>query len=459
MTTRKTVLGFLQVVMINVIAVDSIRNLPFSATYGFSLLFFYALAALLFFIPGALVSAELGTAWPTTGGMYVWVREAFGKKIALLTIWLSWIYNIFWYPTIMALIAGTLAYLFDPSLAENKLFMTTTIVALFWGITLVNCFGMKLSAHFSTLAATMGTILPMVIIALLGAWWMSQDRPMEITVSWKGFFPSSFDLSNLAYLTNVLFGLLGLEMSATHAEEMHDPKRDYPRSLLVSAVIVLATTIFASLAIAIVVPSSELNLVVGTMQAFSTFVQKLNLPWLLPCIAAAIVLGGLGGAAAWVIGPTKGLMVASRDGTLPSFLMHTNKHGAPVNMLIVQAVVVTILSIGFMLMPTVSSSFWLFSLVSAQLALVVYIFLFASAIALRHHKSEVHRSFKIPGGKMGIWLTGGIGALTCFIVILLGFIPPTQTPIGNVFLYELFLIGGMVTFIALPFFIYRLTRK
>src|SRR5262245_26238885 len=121
MTRRNRVLGFFQVVMINVIGVDSIRNLPFSATYGFSLVFFYILAALFFFIPGALVSAELGTAWPTTGGIYVWVREAFGKKMALLTIWLNWIYNIFWYPTIMALIAGTLAYFFDPNLANNKL--------------------------------------------------------------------------------------------------------------------------------------------------------------------------------------------------------------------------------------------------------------------------------------------------------------------------------------------------
>ncbi|MFI5334390.1 MAG: APC family permease, partial [Chlamydiales bacterium] len=383
MNARKKVLGFFQVVMINVIAVDSIRNLPFSATYGFSLVFFYLLAALLFFIPGALVAAELGTAWPTTGGLYVWVREAFGKKIALLTIWLNWTYNIFWYPTIMALIAGTLTYFFNPDLANNKFYMASVVVLFFWGTTLVNCFGMKVSGYFSALAATVGTILPMVLIALLGAWWLWKGHPVETSFTWKEFFPTSWDYSNVAYLTNVLFGLIGLEMSATHAEEMQNPKRDYPRSLAISVVIVLATTIFASLAISIIVPSSQLNLVVGTMQAFATFVQKLDLPWLLPCIAACIVLGGLGGAAAWVIGPTKGLMVASKDGTLPAYLMHANKHGAPINMLIIQAVVVTLLSIGFILMPTVASSFWLFSLISAQLALVVYIFLFASAIALR----------------------------------------------------------------------------
>ncbi len=210
------------------------------------------LQGLLFFLPAAMVAAEMGTGWPTTGGLYVWVREAFGKKISLLVIWLNWVYNLFWFPTIMALIAGAITYMFNPELATNKLFMTTTVVILFWGVTLINCFGMKISSHFSTLAATVGTILPMLIIIFLAGWWIIKGEPMQITFSWKSFFPTSFDVPNAAYLTNVLFGLIGLEMSASHAEEMKDPKRNYPRALLISAIIILATTVLASLAIAIV---------------------------------------------------------------------------------------------------------------------------------------------------------------------------------------------------------------
>ena len=455
MRNRHKVLGFFQVVMINVIAVDSIRNLPFSATYGFALVFFYLLAALFFFIPSALVSAELGSGWPTTGGIYVWVREAFGKKIGLLMIWLNWVYNVFWYPTIMALIAGVLTYFVDPALAQNKLYMATTVILLFWAITLINCFGMRVSSFFSTLAALVGTLLPMAVIILLGILWVVKGRPMQIQFTWKEFFPSIFDFSNIAYLTNVLFGLIGLEMSATHAEEMHLPKRNYPRSLLVSVVIILLSVVLSSLAIAAVVSPGEVNLIVGTMQAFATFVTMLDLPWLLPFIAAAIVLGGLGGAGAWIIGPTKGMMVASRDGSLPPLLMKTNRHGAPITMLIVQAIIVTILSIGFVFLPTVENSFWLLSLVSAELALVVYIFLFASAISLHHRKAHVERSFKIPGGAWGIWITSCLGILTCLVVIALGFIPPTHTPIENPVLYVTALIVGMIVLIALPFLFMR----
>ena len=142
--SSKKALGFFQLVMINVIAVDSIRTLPFSAAYGYSLVFFYILAALLFFIPTALVAAELGTGWPTTGGVYVWVREAFGKKWSLVVIWLNWIYNVVWYPTIIALIAGTAAYFFDPSLSDNKLYMGGSVVVLFLLATWLNLFGMKI---------------------------------------------------------------------------------------------------------------------------------------------------------------------------------------------------------------------------------------------------------------------------------------------------------------------------
>src|SRR5262245_25822142 len=112
--SSKKILGVFSLVMINVIAVDSLRSLPFSATYGFSLIFYYLLAAICFFFPVALVAAELATGWPNKGGIYVWVREAFGERWGFLVIWLQWIYNVVWYPTILAFIAGTIAYLFDP---------------------------------------------------------------------------------------------------------------------------------------------------------------------------------------------------------------------------------------------------------------------------------------------------------------------------------------------------------
>lgn len=459
MTHNKKVLGFFQLVMINVIAVDSIRSLPFAAEYGLSLVFFYLLAAIGFFIPSALVSAELGTGWPTTGGIYVWVREAFGKKMGFVVIWLNWIYNVAWFPTIMALIAGTAAYFFNPEFSNNKIYMVSCILVIFWGATLLNCLGMKVSSAFSTVGALIGTIFPMLFIIALGLIWIFQGKPLQIDTSWNAIVPDFKNTGNLAFLTNVLFGLLGLEMSATHAAEIRNPQKDYPKALFVSVVIILGTIILSSLAIAVVVPKQSLSLVTGTMQAFAVFVNGFGIPWLIYLIAGFIILGGMSGAAAWIIGPTKGLMVASHDGSLPKILGKTNRHGVPVNILVLQAVIVSLLSLAFIYMPSVNSSFWLLSAITAQLALLVYIGLFAAGLKLHYHKPEVVRSFRVPGKKIGIWSVCGIGIISCMIVILLGFIPPEQAGIKNLFLYELILVGGMIALCLVPLFIIKESGK
>lgn len=455
-SSHKKSLKVFQLVMINVIAVDSIRTLSFSAVYGFSLVFFYLLMGLFFFLPTALVSAELGTGWPSRGGLYVWVREAFGRRLSFAVIWLNWLYNVIWYPTILALMAGTFAYLFDPELANNKLYMGLSVLLLFWAVTGINCLGMKASSFLSTLGALLGTILPMLFIGCLGVVWLFQERPMQIEFTWAEFFPhNGAGEDNLAFLTSVLFGLMGLEMAATHAREMHNPMRDYPKSLFISLIIILVTIVMGSLAIALVVPSQDLSLATGVIQAFQIFVNAYGLPWLLPVIAAAICLGGLSCVGAWVIGPAKGLLVASEDGALPSYFTRTNKQGVPVRILIAQAILVSSLCLSFILMPTVNSSYWILSVITAQLALLVYMGLFAAALRLHHRKPHVGRSFRIPGGRLGVHLVCFSGLCICFSVILIGFIPPAQIPFSNTFLYEATLILGIVIACSVPFLLGR----
>ena len=109
--SSKAALSVFTLVMINVIAVDSIRALPISAEYGLSLIFYYILGGVLFMIPSALAAAELSTGWPETGGVYVWVKEALAKAL-LLAAWLLWIYNIVWYPTILSLLASTCFFIY-----------------------------------------------------------------------------------------------------------------------------------------------------------------------------------------------------------------------------------------------------------------------------------------------------------------------------------------------------------
>ena len=338
MKNKKTLTLF-SLVMINVIAVDSLRSLPISAEYGFSLVFFYIIGGLFFLIPTALVAAELATGWPETGGIYVWVKQAFGKRWGFFVIWLQWLYNIVWYPTIMSLLAATLTYLFDPQLASDKYYMLVAVLVLFWGATLVNWFGMRLSSWVSTIATIVGTLLPILFIIVLGVMWVIAGKPIQLHITATSFSPNITSINNLALLSVILFGLIGIEMSAVHAGDVKNPRRDYPRALFISAAIILSTLTLGSLAIALVIPQAKIQLASGLIEAFSFFFNSYHLPWMVPVIAVLIVLGGLGTVSAWVIGPTKALMIAAQEGNAPALFGKKSRYGVPSAMLITQGLV------------------------------------------------------------------------------------------------------------------------
>lgn len=377
------VLSVFSLVMINVIAVDSLRTLPISAKLGLPLVSYYLVAAFAFFIPVALVAAELATAYPNTGGIYVWVREAFGRRAGFITIWLQWIYNVVWYPTILAFIAATFSYLFAPQLANNKFYLLSTALGLFWFVTLLNCFGMRISSIVSIIGATIGTILPMLGVIALGIIWLTQGREIAVAMP-SSWIPDFSSLGNLSLFSAILFGLIGMEMSAVHAEEVKNPQRDYPRALLYSTLIIFSTLVFGSLAIVIIVPNEQLSVVSGLIDAYSSFFRAYNIPWMTSVIAALIILGGLSGVSAWIIGPTKGLLVSAKDGSLPSVFSKVNRFGAPVAILIAQALIFSLLSFVFIMLDSINAAYWILSDLSAQLALLVYIFMFAAAIKLRY---------------------------------------------------------------------------
>lgn len=439
--------------MINVAAICSIKNWPLTAVYGFSSLFYFIVSIVLFFIPVSLVSAELATGWPERGGVYVWVREAFGHRWGFLAGWLLWIENVVWYPTILSFIAGTIAFSFDPSLADNTLYMFCVIFGAFWGATLLNLLGMKMSGWISTLGVILGTIIPGVVIIGLGIAWIGSGKPSHIAFNWDTFFPDLSSPQQLALLAGVLLGFAGMEMSAVHAKDVKNPQKNFPRAILLSASIIIVLSILGTLAIAIVIPEKKISLVSGGMEAIAFFLRSYNLGWAVPVIAFMVAFGALGAMSTWTAGPSKGLLAAAQDGDFPPILHKINKHNMPVGMLVFQGIIVSILGIVFLLMPNVNSSFWILLALTSQLYLLMYAIMFAAGIWLRYKKPDVHRAYKIPGGKFGMWLTAGVGFVSSALAIFIGFFPPDQLETGSPLFYVLFLVFGMILFCAAPFII------
>lgn len=439
--------------MINVAAICSIKNWPLTAEYGFSSLFYFIVASLLFFIPTSLVSAELATGWPERGGLYVWVREAFGHRTGFLAVWLLWIENVVWYPTILSFIAGTIAFSINPSLSQNTFYMFCVIFLTFWGTTFINLLGMKTSGWISTAGAILGTIIPGLLIIILGIIWVFLGNPSHIAFNWSSFLPEVNSPSKLALLAGVILGFAGMEMSAIHAREVKNPQKNYPKAIFISAVIIIGLSILGTLAIAIVIPEKKISLVAGGMEAISYFLQSYGFTWSVPLISALVAFGSLGQVSTWTVGPSKGLLAAAQDGDFPPILHKINQKNMPVGMLIFQGIIVSILSLIFLFMPNVNSSFWILLALASQLYVLMYILMFASAIILRYKKPLVPREYRIPGGNFGMFLVSGVGILSSLFALAIGFFPPEQLEVGNLFFYELFLIIGISVFCAAPYII------
>lgn len=443
-------LGIFALTMMGIAAILSLRNLPIIATYGTSLITYYIAAAILFFIPTALVSAELSTMWPDSGGLYVWVHKALGKRFGLLAIWFEWINTIFSFPAMMGFILFSLIFPFAHHMANNRLIAFGLMVGIFWCITLINFLGIKTSSWFSALGVILGVLLIFVFIIALGTIWFVSGRPIQIDLSWSALIPS-FKHNSLAFLIVVINSLAGIQVIAFHAKETRNPSHTLPRVSLIIVCVILLFSISGALSIAAVTPHSGNSLVGGVVQALSIFLTQFHLVNLVKILVVLMALGVLAGLNSWVIGPSKGMLAAAEAGQLPKVLAYRNQHNMPTNILILQAIVTTILSAAYVYMPSVNSAFWLLSNLTSQFTVMMWILVFISAIVIQFRYANTPRPFKTPGGKLVMCAISGLGAIVCAIVLGVSYIPPdTVVTAGGVVRYETALIGGLLVFSILP---------
>ncbi len=456
--TPGRVISMFVLVMLNVSIMASLRNLPLVAEYGYSAIFYFFVVGILFLIPVALVSAELATGWPKSGGIYIWVREAFGDFWGFFAIWMQWVHNVTWYPAILAFIASTLAYVFYPPFAQNHYFILAIVLIGFWGMTLLNLLGIKTSSLFSTIGVIGGTILPGLFLIALAFIWLISGKPTQIHFTPSQFVPDFSHLDNIVFLGGLFLAFAGLEVSSGYAGEVKNPQRNYPMAIILAGLITFFLFMLGALSIGIVIPKEQISLVLSLMEALKVFLSNYNLEWFLPVMGLLLAIGAIAEVNSWIIGPVKALYTTTLHGNLPPIFQYTNSKGVPVNLLLFQAIIVTISSFVFLTMPSLSSSYWILSALSAQIYLVMYILMFMAAIRLRYTRPNVPRAYRIPHPHKGIWTISTMGIISCIFAILLVFIPPSQIDVGSLSFYESFLGVGLISMSLLPVIIYSFKK-
>ncbi|MCX5533922.1 APC family permease [Streptomyces sp. NBC_00006] len=437
--TRRQFISWVTLGLMTTASVASLRPSPSMALYGLAAVFLYLLPAVVFLLPTALVGAELASGW--TGGIYRWVSEALGKPLGFIAVWCQFAMTIAYYPSLLAYVASTFAYVIHPSLAENGLYVAICIVVLYWAGVYVSSRGTKTIAGLSSLGLIIGTLIPGVVLVVLGIVFLGQGNPSAAPMDSSHWLPPWTGLASLVLIVNNFLSYAGMEMNGVHVSSLRSPRAEYPRSIFLATGLVLLIFILPALAISWVMPAKQLSLTAGLMQAFQAFFDHFGVGWMTRIVGVMLVCAALGGMLTWLAGPAKGLVLLSRqEGYLPPVLQKFNKYGVPQNVMIAQGVLTTLIGVLYAFSDNVSSQYWMFSVITIQIYLVAYLLMFVAVVRLRRSQPDVPRGFVVPA----VTAVAGIGFVASVLALVIGFVPPDQYDTGPLWRYLLIVGGGLL---------------
>jgi glutamate:GABA antiporter len=452
---RPTYITWVTLAFMTTASVASLRSAPTMAVYGLTCVFLYLVPAIIFLLPQALVAAELASGW--TGGVFRWVSEGISARWGLLAVWCQFAMTIFYYPTLLGFVASTLAYVFNPELATNGVYTGVVIVLVFWtGVFMSARGGTGGIAKLASSGLLVGTLIPGALLVVLGIVYLIQGNASAAPMDADHLIPEWTGIASLVLIVNNFLAYSGMEMNAVHVGSLRSPKSEFPRAMFFAMALVLLIFILPALAISWVIPAEELSLTAGVMQAFDGFFAYFDLQVLVPIVAIALVCASAGGMLTWLAGPSKGLLlIARREGYLPPFFQHQNENEVAVNILVVQGAVTTVIALLYALVPSVSSAYWILSVMTTQVYLIVYLLMFVAAVRLRRNRPDVERGYVAPA----LTFLCVVGFLASAAAILIGFVPPSQFENGSSGAYVGLILAGTVLLGLLPPWLFLRFRK
>ena len=240
-----------------------------------------------------------------------------------------------------------------------------------------------------------------------------------------------------------------------HAPELKRPQSQFPRAMFLAALISFSLFTLGALAVAVITPYEQIDLQAGLFVTFRIVFDHYRIGWMTNVMGLLVTFGALAGILSWISGPSRGLLWTAREGRLPRVLGKTNRNGVQINILLIQGALVTLLSSLYIVMKNVNVAFFLLSALTIGLYLIMYMMMYAAAIRLRYTQPDLPRSYRVPGGRAGIWIIAGGGLLAVLFSFAVTFFPPSQLPVGSPATYTALVASGTLLFLAIPFAISR----
>ena len=441
-------------IMLNITAVVSLSSIAYMATMGMKSFFYYIFAAIFFLIPSALVCAELsGMMTNSNGGVFEWVRAAFGDTFGSIAIWMEWFNNVISFPVNISSLVASVVYL----AFGNRLLGSNTLVILilliFWLVTFFNFLPLKKVLYLNIIGALCGMILPGSLL-ICGAIYFILHHDSNISInSYHNFIPG-LSLASYAILVKTLSGYSGMQSVAFHMKNISNPQKNIPIAILISVVVILSLTILSTGALVVIIPSGSINVLDGLVQAISLFLDSIGLHMLKPLIVILIAIGMLSALSTYILGPAKGMQAAAEKKVFPKIFAKKNKNGMPVNTLLIQLVIGMLITLFFLEMPTIYSAYALLIALTSQFTVLMWVMVFMSVIRLRYKMPNLYRPFYIgsrkKSGNLFLIIIVSLAIVSCILGFIAGMFPPSFSKVTNISWYIMLVISVDIVIILIP---------
>jgi amino acid transporter len=413
----------LDVTLFTVCAILVIDQLAASAAIGPSAIFWWVFTLIAFFVPYALISAELGSAYPEEGGIYAWVRRAFGPRWGARASWLYWVNVALWMPSVYVLFAGLLSQMFMPDL---PLWAKIAIgLVMTWLTVLINVIALNVGKWVPNTGAILKSVI-MVAIGVGGIVYAAQHGVAN-DLSLSSMAPG-FD-SGLAFLPVIVYNFMGFELMSGAAEEMRDPQRDVPVAIVVSGVLISAFYLLATLGILIALPVDQIGLISGLLDALhKLFDGFIGGKAFVTVLGIAALFTFLANMVTWTLGANRSAAEAANRGDLPAVFGRLHAaHGTPANAAIITGVVSTVVIIAYgLIAASAEDLFWTLYSFSSIVFLLPYLLMFAAFVSLRRTDAERTRPYRVPGGPVAAWALGTLCSIFIIQAVVLFVWAPGQ---------------------------------
>jgi len=414
-TTPKKKFRLFDAVLMSVVVILVVESAAPAAAIGPSQFFWWAFLLILFFIPYGLISSELGTTYAGDGGLYDWVRKAFGSRWGGRLAWCYWIN----YPIWMA----SLAVLFEQVATQIFKFKIGTVgsiiiqLAFVWVVVILGNKPVSESKWILNLAAFTKIFVIVSLVAL--GFYVAATRGIANDFSGTNLLPK-FNLSGLSNLSVIIFNFLGFEVVATMAGDMDNPKKQIPQAIIYGGLLIAIFYVLSAFAMGTAIPTKDLSASSGLIDSFVLLIGHMN--WFVIVIGIMFLYILASEMISWALGVNYVADYAAKDHSLPKVFGREDKKGMPVGTGYLNGIVASVLVIIAPFIPN-KDIFWAFFSLNVVALLLSYMMMFPAFWELRRKDPDTERPFKVPGGKLMINLMTWVPEALLVITVLLTIVP------------------------------------